>query len=238
MIEEEKKRLDEEMELRRRRVKEWQEQKRLEEEEAKRREQEAAAGAGTPAAAAGADGDSNAGKKWTLDGEESDEEGYKEDSQNAEDDGGITADLPSEVNDANVAAPMEEDEIDPLDAFMSSMVLPEVAKLETAVASMESMPASNMGDKNGKSAKDAVSNGDKKGQKKAMGRIMQGDDSDSDYDDDDDDEGGSKDEDDEEFMKRVKKTKATYSPAKKRSHRPRSLMENQAPHNCVADNCS
>ncbi|KAF2918138.1 hypothetical protein DAI22_08g035100 [Oryza sativa Japonica Group] len=207
MIEEEKKRLDEEMELRRRRVKEWQEQKRLEEEEAKRREQEAAAGAGTPAAAAGADGDSNAGKKWTLDGEESDEEGYKEDSQNAEDDGGITADLPSEVNDANVAAPMEEDEIDPLDAFMSSMVLPEVAKLETAVASMESMPASNMGDKNGKSAKDAVSNGDKKGQKKAMGRIMQGDDSDSDYDDDDDDEGGSKDEDDEEFMKRVKKTK-------------------------------
>uniref|UniRef100_A0A0D3GWG1 RNA helicase n=1 Tax=Oryza barthii TaxID=65489 RepID=A0A0D3GWG1_9ORYZ len=207
MIEEEKKRLDEEMELRRRRVKEWQEQKRLEEEEAKRREQEAAAGAGTPAAAAGADGDSNAGKKWTLDGEESDVEGYKEDNQNAEDDGGITADLPNEVNDANVAAPMEEDEIDPLDAFMSSMVLPEVAKLEKAVASMESMPASNMGDKNGKSAKDAVSNGDKKGQKKAMGRIMQGDDSDSDYDDDDDDEGGSKDEDDEEFMKRVKKTK-------------------------------
>ena len=41
----------------------------------------------------------------------------------------------------------------------------------------------------------------------AMGRIMQGDDSDSDYGDDGDGVAGLEDEDDEEFMKRVKKTK-------------------------------
>uniref|UniRef100_A0ACD5ZKK1 Uncharacterized protein n=1 Tax=Avena sativa TaxID=4498 RepID=A0ACD5ZKK1_AVESA len=41
-----------------------------------------------------------------------------------------------------------------------------------------------------------------------MGRIMQGDDSDSDYDDADNDEARSDDEDDAEFIKRVKKTKA------------------------------
>uniref|UniRef100_A0A0E0LRB6 Uncharacterized protein n=1 Tax=Oryza punctata TaxID=4537 RepID=A0A0E0LRB6_ORYPU len=146
------------------------------------RVEEEEAGAGTLAAAAAAvsaDGDVNAGKKWTLDGEESDEEGDNEDTKNAEDNDGVTADLSNGVNDAAVAAATEEDEIDPLDAFMNSMVLLE----------------------------DAVSNGDKKGQKKAMRRIMEGDDSDSDYDDDDDDEGGLEDEDDEQFMKRVKKTK-------------------------------
>uniref|UniRef100_J3MQG5 RNA helicase n=1 Tax=Oryza brachyantha TaxID=4533 RepID=J3MQG5_ORYBR len=209
--EEEQKRLDEEMELRRRRVKEWQEMKRLQ-EEAKRLEQEEEARAGdgastaaaTTTAEANGDGDANAGKKWTLDGEESDEEGSKEDAEKTQDSGGVTTDLPNVVNDANGAAAMEEDDIDPLDAFMNSMVLPEVAKLETVVASMGSTPAANMDDKNGKST---VSNGDKKVPKKAMGRIMQGDDSDSDYDDDEDDEGGSEDEDDEEFMKRVKKTK-------------------------------
>ncbi|KAF0901249.1 hypothetical protein E2562_038827 [Oryza meyeriana var. granulata] len=181
--------------------------KRLEEETKRREQEEAGVGASAAAASAGANGDANAGKKWTLDGEESDEEGDKEDTKKTEDNGGGTADLPNDVSDSNDTAAMEEDEIDPLDAFMNSMVLPEVAKLETAVASTESMPTADMGHKNGRSAKDAVSNGDKKGPKKAMGRIMQGDDSDSDYDDDENDEGGSEDEDDEEFMKRVKKTK-------------------------------
>uniref|UniRef100_A0A0E0I7H0 RNA helicase n=1 Tax=Oryza nivara TaxID=4536 RepID=A0A0E0I7H0_ORYNI len=206
--EEEQKQLDEEMETRRRRIKEWQEMKRRE-EETKRREQEEA-GVGTSAAAAAAPAEAedggNAGKKWTLDGEESDEEGNQEDGKKSDDNGGSGAgamdvDVPNGGDNANGANAMDEDEIDPLDAFMNSMVLPEVAKLE-------SMPAANVDDKNDKSAKDAVTNGDKKGPKKVMGRIIQGEDSDSDYADDEDDEGGSEDEDDEEFMKRVKKTKA------------------------------
>ncbi|RLN03559.1 hypothetical protein C2845_PM13G01650 [Panicum miliaceum] len=95
---------------------------------------------------------------------------------------------------------MEEDEIDPLDAFMNSMILPEVAKLESNASSVHGVPASSAV---GNSSKDVESTGDKK---KAMGRIMQGD-SDSDYDDAEEDGAGLEDENDEEFMKRVKKTK-------------------------------
>ncbi|XP_062195472.1 DEAD-box ATP-dependent RNA helicase 42-like [Phragmites australis] len=204
-MEAEQQRLDDEMERRRRRVKEWQE---------KRREQQqdgiAASSSGATGAAAEADGGHKAGKKWTLDGEESDEEGDKEDGNKSEENGGagdMDVDLPNGASDANISAGMEEDEIDPLDAFMNSMVLPEVAKLESTVAAMDSVPAASTDEKNNKSAKDVTSNGDKKGPKRAMGRIMQGDDSDSDYNDADD-EAGVEDEDDEEFMKRVKKTKA------------------------------
>jgi ATP-dependent RNA helicase DDX46/PRP5 len=40
-----------------------------------------------------------------------------------------------------------------------------------------------------------------------MGRIMQGEDSDSDYDEAEEDGAGLEDENDEEFLKRVKKTR-------------------------------
>ncbi|KAL6659525.1 hypothetical protein ACP70R_003565 [Stipagrostis hirtigluma subsp. patula] len=183
----EQQRLEDEMERRRRRVKEWQE---------KRREQQLQEYAGA-AAAEGNDG-GDAGRKWTLEGEESDEDGLEGNG------GDMDVDLQNGDNDANVRADMDEDEIDPLDAFMNSMVLPEVAKLESAAAAVDRVPASSADDK---STKNVVSNGDKKGLKRTMGRIMQGDDSDSDYDNSEDDEAGLEDEDDEEFMKRVKKTK-------------------------------
>ncbi|CAM0954762.1 unnamed protein product [Alopecurus aequalis] len=87
--------------------------------------------------------------------------------------------------DGNSGVGTKEDEIDPLDAFMNSMVLP---KLESATPATESLLAANA-------------------QLKGIGRVMQGDDSDdSDYDDDE--EAGPDDEDDAEFIKRVKKTKA------------------------------
>jgi ATP-dependent RNA helicase DDX46/PRP5 len=73
---------------------------------------------------------------------------------------------------------------------------------------MEIVLAANAGGMDDKSAKDAMSNGDKRIQMKGMGRIMQWDDSDSDYDDSDNKEAGSDDEDDAEFIKHVKKTKA------------------------------
>ncbi|GJN12379.1 hypothetical protein PR202_ga30652 [Eleusine coracana subsp. coracana] len=203
-MEAEQQRLDDEMERRRRRVKEWQEKRRAEQIE-----QDGGSSGASAAAAAEADG--KEGKKWTLDGEESDEEGDKEDGNKAEengDTGDMDVDLPNGGADANGGAAMEEDEIDPLDAFMNTMVLPEVAKLESAAVAMDSAPLAAADDKKDKSMKDSVSNGDKKGPKRAMGRIMQGDDSDSDYDDADEDGTGEEDEDDEEFMKRVKKTKA------------------------------
>ena len=207
-MEAEQQRLDDEMERRRRRVKEWQEKRR----EQQQQQDGGGAGGASAASAAEADGVKVAGKKWTLDGEESDEEGDKEDGKKDEENGGagdMDVDLPNGDGDANGGAGMEEDEIDPLDAFMNSMVLPEVAKLESAAAAMDTTaPGAGADDKNGKSSKDVVSNGDKKGSRKAIGRIMQGDDSESDYDDADDDGAGEDDEDDEEFIKRVKKTKA------------------------------
>ncbi|RCV29934.1 hypothetical protein SEVIR_6G050400v4 [Setaria viridis] len=205
-MEAEQQRLDDEMERRRRRVKEWQEKRREQQQQ-----QDGGGAAGTSAAAAAEADVPKVGKKWTLDGEESDEEGDKEDGNKAEENGGagdMNVDLPNGGGDANGGAAMEEDEIDPLDAFMNSMVLPEVAKMESAAAAMDTAPAEGVDDKNGKSTKDAVSNGDKKGPRRAMGRIMQGDDSESDYDDADNEGAGEEDEDDEEFIKRVKKTKA------------------------------
>ncbi|EES14464.1 DEAD-box ATP-dependent RNA helicase 42 [Sorghum bicolor] len=173
----EQQRLDDEMERRRIRVKDWQE---------KRRKQQGASGAG-PEAGGGA----VAGKKWTLEGEDSDEEADGTDL------GGssvMDVDFNNGGNATSGPTDADEEEIDPLDAFMNTMVLPEVAMLERNAASVDSVPASN-----------AVA---KKGLKKGTGRIMQGDDSDSDYEDVGDDVGaGLEDEDDEEFMKRVKKTK-------------------------------
>ncbi|CAL5008818.1 unnamed protein product [Urochloa decumbens] len=178
----EQRRLEDEMERRRSRVKDWQERRRAQQE-----------GAGGPEAGGGGGG-GEAGKEWTLEGEDSDEDGK---------DLGAAMDVDSKDggngNGTNGSADMEEDEIDPLDAFMNSMVLPEVAKLESNAASASNVAV--------KSTKDVVSTGDKKGLNKAMGRIMQGEDSESDYDDAEEDGAGLEDENDEEFLKRVKKTK-------------------------------
>ncbi|KAF8364607.1 hypothetical protein HHK36_033421 [Tetracentron sinense] len=100
-----------------------------------------------------------------------------------------------------------EEEIDPLDAFMNSMVLPEVEELKNAEGT------SNIDDiktdlKN-KDQKDGQSNVEqpRKGMFKFMGRIIPGEDSGSDYGDLENDDAPSEDEDDNEFMKRVKKAK-------------------------------
>ncbi|KAM0873291.1 hypothetical protein ACQ4PT_038165 [Festuca glaucescens] len=202
-MEAEQQQLDDEMERRRRRVKEWQEKKRREQQ--LQQQEDGSSGAAAPM---DADGEGESGKKWTLDGEESDEEDAnkldEEDAKKSEYNGGASTGA-MDVDTPNPGNVMEEDEIDPLDAFMNSMVLPEVAKLESATPAMEIVLVANAG---GMDDKDATSNGDKKALVKGMGRIMQGDDSDSDYDDSDNSEAGSDDEDDAEFMKRVKKTKA------------------------------
>ncbi|KFK30099.1 hypothetical protein AALP_AA7G216800 [Arabis alpina] len=189
-VEEEQKHLDEEVEKRRRRVQEWQELKRKKEEiesESK---------------------DLKEGKVWTLEGESDDEQEEKVETEmdvdgetKLEDDGDdkmvdLEMDTVTESGVADVAE--DDDEVDPLDAFMNSMVLPEVEKLSSSVTPTVV-------------EKDSVLDGDKKkkGFNKALGRIMQGEDSDSDYTEPNDDgDDPSLEEDDEEFMKRVKKTKA------------------------------
>ncbi|CAM8903512.1 unnamed protein product [Rhodiola kirilowii] len=119
------------------------------------------------------------------------------DSENRADED-VMQDGPSEIGTS------EEDDIDPLDAFMNSMVLPEVEKLNSI---------STHGSSTGK--KDQEKNGIKRNGEqpkrstcRGIGRIIPGEDSDGDYGDFEDDGNKSEDEDDEEFMKRVKKTKA------------------------------
>ncbi|CAN8304576.1 unnamed protein product [Cochlearia groenlandica] len=201
-LEDEQKKLDDEMEKRRRRVQEWQELKRKKEE----------ADGKTKGDADGEE--SKAGKVWTLEGESDDEEGHPEETEmdvdgetkpeNGED--AKMVDLKSETaatvseNTGDMAT--DEEEIDPLDAFMNSMVLPEVEKLST------NAPPTVVNDgvvslKNGKESVDQP----KKSFNKGLGRIIQGEDSDSDYSEPKNEDDPSLDEDDEEFMKRVKKTK-------------------------------
>jgi ATP-dependent RNA helicase DDX46/PRP5 len=177
-MEAEQQQLDVEMERRRRRVKEWQEKKRREQQLQQQED-----GSSGVAATIDADGEGESGKKWTLDGEESDEEDAnkldEEDVKKSEENGGAGAgsgamdvDSPNRTNDGTNGADIEEDEIDPLGELMNSMVLPEVAKLESAAPAMEIVLAGNAGGM------------------------------------DDNKEAGSDDEDDAEFIERVKKTKA------------------------------
>ncbi|KAK6140337.1 hypothetical protein DH2020_025932 [Rehmannia glutinosa] len=133
---EEQKRLDEEMEKRRRRVQEWQELKRKKEESEKEK-------LGVPVTH-----EPKSGKTWTLEGESDDEEAGAQgkltmevDEDGAvkpidEDGNGMSIDYENEVipvsqngSDHDVG----DEEIDPLDAFMNSMVLPEVEKLNSSV---------------------------------------------------------------------------------------------------------
>lgn len=208
-MEEEQKRLDDEMEKRRRKVQAWQELRRLEEEAQRKKQGEASVV------------EPESGKKWTLDGEESDDEDGtgKHTSMDIDEDGKLADNEPTDsmavdVDKGTVASDLQngdagapaEDEIDPLDAFMNSMVLPEVEKLNNAVNSAPSDNASDLKPKD-KGAESRNGGQSRKGSNKSIGRIIPGEESDSDYADPEV-EGDPLDEDDDEFMKRVKKTKA------------------------------
>ncbi|KAG6501610.1 hypothetical protein ZIOFF_041493 [Zingiber officinale] len=165
------------------------------------------------------------GKNWTLEGESDDEDappksdkdisvdgdglklkdGNDNDAMDAMDEDAANGHIGTK--DSEGGNDDDEDEIDPLDAFMNSMVLPEVEKLQSA--EIAAKPHEKKGIMT-KASKEAFSNGDRlrKGEKNAMGRIIPGEDSDSDYEDPENEEVALEDEDDEEFMKRVKKTKA------------------------------
>ncbi|XP_027091549.1 DEAD-box ATP-dependent RNA helicase 42-like [Coffea eugenioides] len=205
---EEQRKLDEEMEKRRRRVQEWQELRRKR-EESEREVLGVAANVEEP----------KSGKAWTLEGESDDEEAPsegKEDADMSVDGGGKTMDgdggsmaVDSEnehvisAAENGVGGSMDDEEIDPLDAFMNSMVLPEVERLHSEPPASEDMDT-GLKEKNGRG------NGEQpnKGVNKSMGRIISGEDSDSDYGVIENEEDPLEDEDDAEFMKRVKKTKA------------------------------
>ncbi|XP_010555161.1 PREDICTED: DEAD-box ATP-dependent RNA helicase 42-like [Tarenaya hassleriana] len=195
------------MEKRRRRVQEWQELRRKTEESEREKQGD------------GNDNAPQAGKAWTLEGESDDEEAPTEEKPETEMD--IDGDTkPGDVGDAmlvdsenGTAAASQgggdgsdaEEEIDPLDAFMNSMVLPEVKKLSNTA------PLPIIEDGNADTKRNGNPNGEqsKKGSNKALGRIIQGEDSDSDYGEpENEEEDPALDEDDEDFMKRVKKTKA------------------------------
>ncbi|KAL1819674.1 hypothetical protein DCAR_0415978 [Daucus carota subsp. sativus] len=209
VIEEEQRKLDEEMEKRRRRVQEWQELKRKTEESEREK------------LGVNVDVDKQkSGKTWTLEGESDDEEAGLDDKPEKGvemdedvkpmDDTGEDMKVDAETD---VAAPPssngndnadEDEEIDPLDAFMNQMVLPEVEKLTGASVADDN---SSM-----KKDKDLHPNTKqpRKGPNKSMGRIIPGEDSDSGYSDADEEDMPVEDddEDDDEFIKRVKKTKA------------------------------
>ncbi|PSR89088.1 DEAD-box ATP-dependent RNA helicase [Actinidia chinensis var. chinensis] len=210
-LEEEQQKLDEEMEKRRRRVQEWQELKRKK-EESERESLGVTADTEEP----------KSGKTWTLEGESDDEEAAVEEKNEMDMNFDADAKPSVEVGDDMVidsenrdTAPalqnggnddMEDEEIDPLDAFMNSMILPEVKELEDSVVS--SAPNKMDSDlKNDKNDKRSTGEQPRKGLSKSMGRIIPGEDSDSDYGDIANDEDPLEDEDDDEFMKRVKKTK-------------------------------
>ncbi|KAK3232104.1 hypothetical protein Dsin_003985 [Dipteronia sinensis] len=206
-LQDEQRKLEEEMEKRRRRVQEWQDTKRKKEESEKEKL-----------------GETNVeGRNWTLDGEDSDDEELPP-TEKLESDMDVDEDAkpsdkpgvdPMAVDSENGAAspPLQngvadDEEIDPLDAFMNSMVLPEVEKFNNPVE----LPIvdSNDVDSKKKDKKGDRSNGEKprKGSNKSLGRIIPGEDSESDYGDIENDDGSVEDEDDDEFIKRVKKTKA------------------------------
>ncbi|XP_042495273.1 DEAD-box ATP-dependent RNA helicase 42-like [Macadamia integrifolia] len=209
-LEEEQRKLDEEMDKRRRRVQEWQELKRKKEESERENLGEANADV------------QKSSKNWTLEGESDDEDvvftvksekdmDMDEDGKSAGESG--DAMVVDSENGTAVAGTQNggeeangDEEIDPLDAFMNSMVLPEVEKLN---GSESSSKLDNKKSDPKKHQKDGQTNGvqSKRVTNKAMGRIIPGEDSDSDYSDNENDEVPREDEDDVEFMKRVKKTK-------------------------------
>ncbi|XP_052184838.1 DEAD-box ATP-dependent RNA helicase 42 [Diospyros lotus] len=211
-LEEEQRKLDEEMEKRRRRVQEWQELRRKK-EESEREKLGVTSNADEP----------TAGKTWTLEGESDDEEPVPEEKTGIDinsdgdvrpmDEDGVPMVVDSQNGAWAAPAPQNDgdgasvdEEIDPLDAFMNSMVLPEVEKLNTAVVpSASEGKSSNLNKDKSENQTNGVP---RKGLSKSIGRIIPGEDSDSDYGEIEKDEDAVEDEDDDEFMKRVKKTKA------------------------------
>ncbi|CAM6083109.1 unnamed protein product [Calypogeia fissa] len=230
-LDEEQRKLDEEMEKRRRRVQEWQELKRRKEDDERKKRGDTDVAEESVAN----------GKAWTLEGDDSDddEEGLKEDQQqpsptkvmafengdvvmteSKEDPLGLEDGLEKMEDDSedqaqeSVAKQDDDDEIDPLDAFMNSMVIPEVEKMKQEPTPSESAPSvAHKGstaaqrpkevkvfDKSGKAIKREA--------KLATGRIIAGEDSASDVDYGEDGEEVVGEEDDDDFMKRVKKSKA------------------------------
>ncbi|KAM1919309.1 hypothetical protein ACFX15_023263 [Malus domestica] len=126
----------------------------------------------------------NSVKTWTLEGESVDEEtGMDVDGKAYRTDKEDGAVLEVDSENETAAPALQDDEIDPLDAFMNSTVLPEVEKLanaaEQSIVSVE------------------------KGSNKSLGRIIPGEDSDSDYGDIKNNDNPLEDEDDDEFTKRV-----------------------------------
>ncbi|VFQ70907.1 unnamed protein product [Cuscuta campestris] len=201
---EEHRKLEDEMEKRRRRVQEWQELRRKKEESDREK-----LGVGVAAITE----EPKSGKTWTLEGESDDEDAACEERQGVDmdvdgpakhldGDGGAL--VTNDVSDLKVAqnggSAMDDEDIDPLDAYMNGIVLPEVEKLNTVATSFEGM-------ERGVEDENVMSNKEK-GMRKATGRIIPGENSDSDLDEVKNDEDHLEDEDDEEFMKRVKKTKA------------------------------
>ncbi|KAL5544783.1 hypothetical protein UlMin_008567 [Ulmus minor] len=211
-LEDEQQRLDDEMEKRRRRVQEWQELKRKKEEA--EREKQGEVNIEEP----------KSGKTWTLEGESDDEEvpptGKLEiamdiDGEANHKDRKVRDEMAVDSENETASPPLQngadgasgDEEIDPLDAFMNSMVLPEVEKLNNA--SDPAVDSENNSDLKNKDKKADQSNGErpKKGSNKSIGRIIPGEDSDSDHRDLENSGDPMEDEDDDEFMKRVKKTK-------------------------------
>ena len=165
-LEEEQKKLDEEMEKRRRRVQEWQELRRKQQEQ-EREKNGTVNGQQSP----------EAGKNWTLEGDSDDEEispAVKTDDEAA------VAEDSKNVDEVNTTT-ADEEEVDPLDAFMNNLQVPE----------------------NTEKPHDLTI----KVKKNSTGRIIQGDESDYDYNEAEKDDAAEEDENDDEFMKRVKKTK-------------------------------
>ncbi|KAM0955531.1 hypothetical protein ACFX2A_024404 [Malus domestica] len=163
-LEDEQKKLNEEMEKRRRRV------QKKEAEGEKHGE--------------GNVDEPNSIKTWTLEGESDDEETGMDVHGEAyrthkEDEAVLEVDSENET-----AAPaLQNDGIDPLDAFLNSTVPPEVEELaNVAEQSIVSV---------------------KKGSNKSSGRIIPGKDSDSDYGDIENNDNPLEDEDDDKFTKRV-----------------------------------
>ncbi|KAJ7298326.1 hypothetical protein O6H91_Y003800 [Diphasiastrum complanatum] len=114
-----------------------------------------------------------------------------------------------EASVAVVDDKQDEEELDPLDAFMNAMVLPEVEKLKEEVVEAPSLLPQKAPIKGAQELKGLEKNGKfSKRVSKSVGRIIPGEDSASDYDFGDDEEGDAGEEDDDDFMKRVKKSKA------------------------------
>ncbi|MCL7050150.1 hypothetical protein MKW94_024986 [Papaver nudicaule] len=229
-LEEEQRKLDEEMDKRRRRVQEWQELKRKKEESERGGKQEEEEN-DDPKFGKKWTLEGESDDEEVVPPSRSDNEMYVDENLkpvrdfigpndvtsldvfmhdvNGGELHGVVVDSKDEITVENGGEGANgEDDIDPLDAFMNSMVLPEVEKLNNAEKTSKAVddnsePPKKLSKKDGQVNRDQP----KKSRKKSLGRILQGEDSDSDYEDLLSDGAAPEDENDDEFIKRVKKTK-------------------------------